>query len=388
MMTKIIIAADSFKGSATSLEVADYLAAGIHTVDAQAEVVKVPVADGGEGTVTSILTAVGGQRMTTDVTGPSGQPLQAHWGLLANHVAVIEVAEGAGITQVVGQLDPLKTTSYGVGQVIKAALDAGARTIYVGLGGSATTDGGVGLAQALGAHFYDAQGAEVVHQGAGVGQIVRVDCQQMDSRLAEAKIIGLTDVTNPLTGPKGAAAVFGPQKGATPTVVQQLDAGLKNLNTLVLQQTGTDFSQQSGAGAAGGIGFGLLAFLGGQLQPGIQEILRLTQLSAKLAAADLVISGEGQIDGQSLMGKAPIGITKLAKAQGKPVILVAGSLGADLAAVYAAGADLVLSSTVSPMSVTEAISQTPKLLKQAGMTAMRAFLLGNNPGNNSTKTEV
>jgi len=381
MMTKIIIAADSFKGSATSLEVADYLAEGIHAVDAQAEVVKVPVADGGEGTVASILTAVGGQRMTTDVTGPSGQPLRAHWGLLADHVAVLEVAEGAGITQVVGQLDPLKMTSYGVGQVIEAALDAGARTIYVGLGGSATTDGGVGLAQALGAHFYDAQGAEVAHQGAGVAQIVRVDCQQMDPRLAQAQIIGLTDVTNPLTGPEGAATVFGPQKGATPAVVQQLDAGLKNLNTLVLRQTGTDFSQQPGAGAAGGIGFGVLAFLGGQLQPGIQEILRLTQLSARLATADLVISGEGQIDGQSLMGKAPIGITKLAKAQGKPVVLIAGSLGADLAAVYAAGADLVLSSTVSPMSVTEAISQAPKLLKQAGMTAMRAFLLGHNPGN-------
>jgi len=388
MMTKIIIAADSFKGSATSLEVADYLAEGIHAVDAQAEVVKVPVADGGEGTVASILTAVGGQRMTTDVTGPSGQPLRAHWGLLADHVAVLEVAEGAGITQVVGQLDPLKMTSYGVGQVIEAALDAGARTIYVGLGGSATTDGGVGLAQALGAHFYDAQGAEVAHQGAGVAQIVRVDCQQMDPRLAQAQIIGLTDVTNPLTGPEGAATVFGPQKGATPAVVQQLDAGLKNLNTLVLRQTGTDFSQQPGAGAAGGIGFGVLAFLGGQLQPGIQEILRLTQLSARLATADLVISGEGQIDGQSLMGKAPIGITKLAKAQGKPVVLIAGSLGADLAAVYAAGADLVLSSTVSPMSVTEAISQTPKLLKQAGMTAMRAFLLGHNPGNNGVEAKA
>jgi len=387
-MTKIIIAADSFKGSATSLEVADYLAEGIQAVDAQAEVVKVPVADGGEGTVASILTAVGGQHMTADVTGPSGQLLQAHWGLLANHVAVLEVAEGAGITQVAGQLDPLKTTSYGVGQVIEAALDAGAQTIYVGLGGSATTDGGVGLAQALGAHFYDAQGAEVVHQGAGVGQIVRLDCQQIDPRLAQTKIIGLTDVKNPLTGSEGAAAIFGPQKGATPAVVQQLDAGLQRLNTLVLRQTGTDFSQQPGAGAAGGIGFGLLAFLGGQLQPGIQEILRLTQLSDKLATADLVISGEGQIDGQSLMGKAPIGITKLAKAQGKPVILIAGSLGADLAAVYAAGADLVLSSTVSPMSVTEAISQTPKLLKQAGMTAMRAFLLGNNPGNNGPEAKA
>lgn len=205
--------------------------------------------------------------------------------------------------------------------------------------------------------------------------------QTLDARLRQTRIIGLTDVMNRLTGKQGASAVFGPQKGATPTMVHQLDEGLSQLNALVNRQTGHNWGQEPGAGAAGGIGFGLLAFLSGQLKPGIQEILRLTRLVDQLATADLVISGEGQIDGQSLMGKAPIGVTRLAKQQGVPVALVAGSLGEDLTAVYEAGADLILSTTTAPMSVAQAISQTPQLLKQAGVTVMRAFLLGNNPGN-------
>lgn len=386
-MTKIVIAADSFKGSATSQEVATYLTRGIHAVTPTATVTAVPIADGGEGTVASVLAAVGGQAMTTSILGPLGQPLTARWGLLADHVAVLEVAEGAGITQVADQLNPLKTTSYGVGQVIQAALDAGVTTIYLGLGGSATNDGGVGLAQALGARFYDDHHELISHTGAAVGQIKTLDLSRLDPRLATTQVIGLTDVANPLTGQQGASAVFGPQKGATPAVVAQLDAGLEHLQQLVRTQLGTDWGEVPGAGAAGGIGFGLLAFLHGQLKPGIQGILRLTRLADKIATADLVISGEGQIDGQSLMGKAPIGITRLAKRQGKPVILVAGSVGDDLAAVYAAGADLVLSSTVAPMSVKEAIAQTPQLLEQVGMTAMRAFLLGNNPGNKRTTSE-
>lgn len=386
-MTKIVIAADSFKGSATSQEVARYLIRGIHTVAPTATVTAVPIADGGEGTVASVLAAVGGQAMTTAILGPLGQPLTAHWGLLADHVAVLEVAEGAGITQTAGQRDPMKATSYGVGQVIQAALDAGATTIYLGLGGSATNDGGVGLAQALGARFYDAQHKMTGQTGAAVGRIETLDFSQLDPRLATTQVIGLTDVANPLTGQQGASAVFGPQKGATPAVVAQLDAGLEHLRQLVRTQLGTDWGEEPGAGAAGGIGFGVLAFLHGRLEPGIQEILRLTQLADKIATADLVISGEGQIDGQSLMGKAPIGITRLAKRQGKPVILVAGSVGDDLAAVYAAGADLVLSSTVAPMSVKTAIARTPQLLEQVGMTAMRAFLLGNNPGNKRIMSE-
>lgn len=376
-MTKIVIAADSFKGSATSQEVATYLTRGIKQVAPMAQVEAVPIADGGEGTVTSVLTAVGNRAMTTPIQGPLGQPVTAHWGLLADHVAILEVAEGAGITQVPrGQLDPLATTSYGVGQVIQAALDAGATTLYLGLGGSATNDGGVGLAQALGARFYDDQHALIDQTGAAVGNIRTIDLSQLDVRLADTQIIGLTDVANPLTGQQGASAVFGPQKGATPAAVAQLDAGLVSLQNLCQTQLGTDWGAVPGAGAAGGIGFGLLAFLGGRLEPGIQEILQLTHLAERIATADLVISGEGQIDGQSLMGKAPIGIARLAKQQRKPVVLVAGSVGKDLAAVYAAGVDLVLSSTMAPMSVARAIAQTPELLAQAGMTAMRAFLLG------------
>jgi len=373
-MTRIVIATDSFKGSATSQQVGEYLTNGIYQVEPEATVTTVPIADGGEGTVASILAAVGGQTMITTVHGPVGQPVAATWGLLDDqHTAIIEVAAAAGLNLVQPELAPLTASTYGVGQLIAASLDAGATRIYLGLGGSSSTDGGSGMLQALGAELLNADGDPIPLGGAGLRQIARVNLSTLDHRLASVQVIGLSDVTNVLTGPKGAAAVYGPQKGATAEMVAELDANLTHYESALAAQT--DFPQsRPGDGAAGGTGFGL-RILGASLVPGIQTILKLTHLESHLAQADLVVTGEGQVDGQSLMGKAPIGVAKLAKQHDVPVILVAGSVGDDLPAVYAAGVDLVLSSTVTPMTVDQAISRVKPLLTQAGATAMHAFLM-------------
>lgn len=373
-MTQIVIAADSFKGSATSQQVGEYLANGIYQVDPTAEIVTVPIADGGEGTVASVLAALGGDWQTTPVTGPLGQSISAHWGLLDDHhTAVIEMAAAAGLDLVQPDLAPLTASTFGVGQLIQAALDAGARTIYLGLGGSSTTDGGAGMLQALGAELLTATGDPIPAGGGGLGNIARVNLAGLDPRLAAVRLIGLTDVNSPLTGPMGAATVFGPQKGAIPAMVTTLNENLAHYQAALAAQNDFPLSRP-GDGAAGGTGFGI-RLLGGTLRPGTQTMLDLTRLEDRLRTADLVVTGEGQVDGQSLMGKAPIGIAKLAHQHNVPVILIAGSVGADLPAVYAAGVDLVLSSTVTPMTVDQAIAQVSTLLTQAGATAMHAFHL-------------
>ncbi|HJE44152.1 glycerate kinase [Levilactobacillus namurensis] len=374
-MTRIVIAADSFKGSATSQQVGEYLTNGIYQVDPEASVVTVPMADGGEGTVASVLAALGGERRTTRVTGPVGQPVDATWGWLPDqHMAVIEMAAAAGLNLVQPDYAPRTASTYGVGQLIDAALTVGATTIYVGLGGSGTTDGGAGMLQALGARLLTATGDPIPRGGAGLRELALVDLSGLDDRLARVNLVALTDVENVLTGPYGAAAVFGPQKGATPEMVQELDANLTHYQAALAAQNAFPLSCP-GDGAAGGTGFGL-RLLGATLAPGTATMLKLTQLAAKLQVADLVLTGEGRVDGQSLMGKAPIGVAKLAHAAQVPVILIAGSVGDDLAAVYAAGVDLVLSSTVAPMTVDQAITQTKSLLTNAGATAMRAYQLG------------
>ncbi|AKP64252.1 glycerate kinase [Levilactobacillus koreensis JCM 16448] len=374
-MTRVLIASDSFKGSATSVEVANYIATGAHQADPTIQVTTVPIADGGEGTVASVLAAVGGEMREETVVGPLGQSVQAQWGMIDATTAIIEVAEAAGLNLAKSDLDPMLTTTYGVGQLVKVALDQGAQKIYIGLGGSATNDGGIGMAQALGGHFYDAKGQELAYGGNGMLQLDHVDLSTLDHRLRSATIVGLTDVANPLTGPQGASAVFGPQKGATKETIQILDRGLDHLNQVLMDYQKRSCGNLPGAGAAGGTGFGILTFLGGRLEPGIEQIMRLTKLDDRIAQADLVITGEGQIDGQSLMGKAPIGIARLAKKHQLPVILIAGSIGDNIQAVYNAGVDLVLSSTVTPMSVDQAIANVQPLLTQAGYTALKAFNL-------------
>lgn len=374
-MTRVLIASDSFKGSATSNEVADYIATGAHQADPTIQVTTVPIADGGEGTVASVLAAVGGETLEQKVVGPLGQTVIAQWGMIDSVTAIIEVAEAAGLNLAKNDLDPMLTTTYGVGQLIRAALDRGASKIYIGLGGSATNDGGIGMAQALGGHFYDTDNQELSYGGNGLLRLDHVDLSGMDPRLKNTAIVGLTDVANPLTGAQGASAIFGPQKGADARKIELLDDGLNHLSQILKTQLGIDCDLTPGAGAAGGTGFGILSFLDGILEPGIQQIMKLTNLESQIAKADLVITGEGQIDGQSLMGKAPIGIAHLAQKHELPVILIAGSIGDNIQAVYAAGVDLVLSSTVSPMSVEQAIANVRPLLTQAGYTAMQAFNL-------------
>ncbi|MFD1671806.1 glycerate kinase [Agrilactobacillus yilanensis] len=375
-MTNILIASDSFKGSATSAEIADYLSEGILEADAAAVVQKVPIADGGEGTVRCVIQATNGQLMTQQVCGPSGNQLTATWGLIDPDTAILETAEAAGLTLVANGLDVAKATTYGVGQLISAALDQHVKTIYLGLGGSATNDGGVGMAQALGAHFYDQAGQELKPGAQYLEDLVDVDLTTLDPRLAQIKVIGLSDVNNPLIGERGASYIFGPQKGASIDQIKTLDQSLKNLATLVKQKSGLDFENDFGAGAAGGLGYGLMAFCHGEIKSGIKEVIRLVQLEEKMLDATLVVTGEGQIDGQSLGGKVPIGIAKLAKQHNIPVAAVVGSVGSGIEAVYDQGIDFILATTNRPMSVEQAIEQTPALVKQAGFTMMKAVRLG------------
>lgn len=375
-MTSILIASDSFKGSATSAEIADYLEKGILQADSSTVVQKVPIADGGEGTVRCVIQATDGQLMKHSVSGPSGNKIEATWGLIDKDTAIIETAEAAGLTLVANGLDIERTSTYGVGQLIIDALDHGVKTIYLGLGGSATNDGGVGMAQALGAHFYDHSGQELEKGARYLEHLAKVDLDTLDDRLEKTKIIGLSDVNNPLTGSNGASYIFGPQKGADEKQVEILDASLKNLAKIIKATTCLDFSDQYGAGAAGGLGYGLMTFCGGEIKSGINEIIRLVKLKEKMSNATLVVTGEGQIDGQSLGGKVPIGVAKLAKQYELPVVAVVGSIGAGVEGVYDNGIDLVLSTTTRPMDVSQAIKNTPKSVQQAGFTLMKSIKLG------------
>lgn len=376
-MTKVLIASDSFKGSSSSSQVAEYIAKGIKKVDATIDIKKIPIADGGEGTIESLLSACHGKSYTKKVVGALGSEINATWGMMNNDEAVIEVAEAAGFIVDKSKVSPMKTTTYGVGQLIEEALNHDVKTIYIGLGGSSTTDGGVGLAQALGVHFYDDNGQEVGLGGQELIKIKDIDISNIDGRLSKCQIIGLSDVTNPLTGEEGSAYVFSPQKGATSDEVEQLELGLQNLRRVSKEVLGKEYGNTPGAGAAGGIGFALLTLLGGQLESGIQKIMRLINLEEEMKRADLVITGEGQMDGQSIKGKAPIGIAKLAKKYKLPVIAITGSIGNSIEKVYENGVDLVISSTSSPMTLEEAVKNSDKLLGLAGMTAIKAYNLRN-----------
>ncbi|MFD1319029.1 glycerate kinase [Loigolactobacillus zhaoyuanensis] len=372
-MNRVLIASDSFKGSATSTEIAKYITTGILRADETAQIDAVSIADGGEGTVCSVVAATGGRLLETEVAGPLGTPVKATWGLLDDQTAIIEVAESSGITLIQDQLDAGKTTTFGVGQLIKAALDQQVTKIYVGLGGSATNDGGVGMAQALGGHFYDHAGQELPHGANALCDLEKIDLTTIDPRLKTVKVIGLSDVNNPLTGEEGASQVFGPQKGASQKQVAELDRNLQCLARIVEQTSNVDYATQAGAGAAGGTGFGLMAFCQAEIKSGINEIINLLQLDQRMQNVDLVITGEGQIDGQSLHGKLPVGVAHLAKQHDLPVIAIVGSIGHDLEEIYKAGFNLVLASTSRPMTLQQATKDIALLVADAGYTAFKAF---------------
>lgn len=334
---RIVIAPDKFKGSLDAAGVARAVADGIRAVRPDAEVALVPVADGGEGTLDAALGA-GFARRTTVVTGPTGDPVTADWGLRGDE-AVIEMALASGLGVLPGGVrDARGATSRGTGELIAAALDAGARRIVLGVGGSAGTDGGAGMLQALGLRLLDGAGAVLPGGGAALARLVTVDASAVDPRLAEASIILATDVDNPLLGPNGAAAVFGPQKGATPADVAELDAALEHYAALIADAFGAaGAAAASGAGAAGGAGFAAVAALGAERRSGIDVVLDFTGLRERLAGADLVVTGEGSIDEQSLGGKTPVGVAIAAAEASVPVIAVCGRSGLDDERLRAAG---------------------------------------------------
>ena len=353
---KIVIAPDSFKESLSAPEVAAAIARGWHQVHPQAEILLRPMADGGEGTVDALLAATGGERRDCRVRGPLGEPVQAHWGWLGDGTAVLEMAAASGLHLVPRERrDATLTTSFGTGELIRAALDAGATRIILGLGGSATNDGGAGLLQALGVRFLDADDAELPPGGAALARLARVDVSGLDPRLLQTRLEIAADVDNPLCGLRGASHVFGPQKGASTQQVELLDAALGHYARVVAATLGEDHSRQPGVGAAGGLGFAARAFLHAGFRPGIELVAELCGLAEAVAGADLVITGEGRLDSQSLHGKTPVGVARVARAAGVPVIALAGSLGEGYQALYEAGIDAAFSLTSGPQSLEQAM---------------------------------
>ncbi len=355
---KIVIAPDSYKESLTALEVATEIEAGFREVFPNAEYLKIPMADGGEGTVAAMVDATGGTLIEVSVTGPIGEPVAASYCLSGDGTtAIIEMASASGLALVAPHLrNPWKTTSYGTGELIRAALDKGVTHLIIGIGGSATNDGGAGMLQALGVKLLDSSGREIGFGGGRLANLDKIDVCDMDPRLKECRIEAACDVNNPLTGPKGASAVFGPQKGAAPEMVAGLDANLIRYAIIITRDLGKQVDQVPGAGAAGGMGAALLAFLGAQLRSGIEIVMEAVGLEAAVKDADLVITGEGRIDSQTINGKTPIGVARMAKRYGKPVIGIAGSLASDAALVQGHGIDAVFSILSQVSTVDEALA--------------------------------
>ncbi|WP_375422854.1 glycerate kinase [uncultured Friedmanniella sp.] len=333
---RVLVSPDKFKGSLTAVEAAEAIATGLRRGRPGVQVVTLPVADGGEGTVDAVV-AAGYEARTVRVTGPTGQPVEAVFAL-SGTTAVVELAEASGLRRLPdGVPAPLTATTYGTGELARAALDAGARRIVLGIGGSATTDGGAGLAQALGVHFLDAAGAELAPGGAALADLHHVDVSGLDPRLSGVEVVLASDVDNPLVGPEGAAAVYGPQKGATASDVALLDAALRHYADCLQRDLGVAVAAVPGAGAAGGAGAGALAFLGARAEPGIALVLRTVGFADALVGSDLVVTGEGSLDAQSLAGKAPVGVASAARAAGVPVVALVGRLAVDAESLAAVG---------------------------------------------------
>lgn len=373
---KIVIAPDSFKESLTALQVADAIEAGMREIWPDAVYVKVPVADGGEGTVQAMIDATGGRRVDVRVTGPLGQTVDAFYGD-AGGLAVIEMAAASGLEGVPPDLrDPRTATSRGTGELIRAALDAGARRFVLGVGGSATNDGGAGMLQALGVRLLDGDGQDLGPGGAELARLDRIDVSGLDPRVRDAEFRIACDVDNPLTGPRGASAVFGPQKGATPAMVAQLDAALAHYADVIRRDMNQDIAQVPGAGAGGGIAAAMVVFLQGELKPGVEIVMEAVGLDAAVRAADLVVTGEGRIDGQTVHGKTPMGVAQVARHYGKPVVAIGGSLAVDADAVHEQGIEVVVAAVARPCSVAEALAAGADNLRRAARNLAAALALG------------
>ncbi len=374
---KILVAPDSFKGSLKALEVAQAIENGLLRANPQFEIEKLPMADGGEGTVESLVAATAGQIIRKMVTGPLGEPIEAFMGILADGgTAVIEMAAASGLPLIPEEKrNPLKTTTYGTGELIREGLDRGCRKFIIGIGGSATNDCGIGMAQALGVRFIAENGREVGYGGQELQRIQRIDCTGLDGRVRQSIFRAACDVDNPLYGERGAAYIYGPQKGATSEMVQELDQGLRHMAQIIRRDLNVVVDNLPGAGAAGGLGAGLVAFLQAELMAGIEIVLNTLRIEEKIQDIDLVITGEGMIDSQTVFGKTPIGVAQIAKKYAIPVIGVAGSLGDGFEEVYAHGVDAVFSIIDSPISLEKAMDHGAVLLERLGENIGRVFNL-------------
>lgn len=379
---KVVVAPDKFRGSLTAAEAAHALANGLRSVMADVEVDEVPMADGGEGTLDALVAATGGSYRELELTGPLGERRTARYGMLGDGTtAVIEMALASGLALVPAELrDPVRATTRGTGELFLAALDAGARRVVLGIGGSATNDGGAGFAEALGYQFVDAYGRPLGPGGGALATLAAIDASGRDPRLDGVRVDVACDVDNPLCGPRGASAVYGPQKGADPATVAKLDRNLAHFAAVVARDLGQDVANVPGAGAAGGLGAGLIAFARGRLEPGVSVVIRAVGLESRLAGADLCLTGEGSVDASSASGKTAVGVARLARSLGVPTFALAGRLGPGWSDVLGEGVDAVFSLCPGPSTLDEALGRAGDWLTDAGGQAFRAFLAGRRAG--------
>jgi len=374
---RVVIAPDSFKESLSAAGVAAALADGVRDALPDAEIVCVPMADGGEGSLDAVLDATGGARRAVSVRDANGRACEAAWAWLGEGKAFIEMAAAAGLERISpAERRPLDASSYGVGQLIGDALDAGATHIVIGLGGSATNDAGAGVLQALGVRLLDEHGAELPPGGAALARLERVDMGGVDARLSSVHFDIAVDVDNTLCGARGASAIFGPQKGATPEQVRQLDAALTHFADVCARQFGRDERDIPGMGAAGGLGFAIKTCFNAQFRPGVELIAELAGLDVALAGADLVLTGEGRMDAQTVLGKTPVGVARHAQRHGIPVAAIVGSLGEGFEAVYDCGITAAFSLAPGPITLEQACKEAGALLRQRASACMRLFLAG------------
>ena len=375
---KVVIAPQGFKAGIPGLEAAQAIARGVIAAVPDAETVLAPVADGGDGTLHALVDGTGGKVFTSMVSGPLGPQLEALWGVMGDgSTAVVEMALASGLALVPQRRrNPRLTTTAGTGEIIREALDAGYTRIIVGLGGSATNDGGAGMAVALGARFMDAEGRSLPPGGSSLARLDRIDVSNLHPGLQGATIIAATDVTNPLCGPEGASAIFGPQKGANAEMVRELDAALGNYAQVVTRDVGRDVSGVPGAGAAGGLGAGLMAFAGATLQSGIDMVCEILGFDALLQGADLVITGEGRADRSTVFNKAPVGVARHANTHGVPTVLLAGSLGPGYEELYEHNVASVVCIADRPMNFEASLSRSAELLESAAERTMRLIIAG------------
>lgn len=378
MPFRIVVAPQAFKQSIGARAAAMAIQSGVLRAVPDAETVLIPVADGGDGTLAALIDTTGGRYFTAEVTGPLGDIVSAQWGVMGDgQTAVIEMALASGLALIPDhRRDPRAATTYGTGELVRAALDAGYTRIIVGLGGSATNDGGTGMASALGVRFLDESGNPLPPGGAALARLRSIDVSGLHAGVEPATIVGATDVTNPLCGDTGASAIFGPQKGATPEMVRELDGCLANLAGVIESQIGMDVANAAGAGAAGGLGAGLIAFADCELRSGIDMVCDALDFDANAANADLVITGEGRADRSTAFDKAPVGIARRSRALGVPTLLLAGSLGVGYGALYQHGIDAIIPIAEEPATLESSLQNGAELLERAAERALRLYALG------------